>query len=121
MRQSPIAGSIFEISPTGGTTNLYSFPHYGSFPFTNNPDGKIVRDQSGNIYGATIFGLGGVGCNCGTVYELTNSGVKKTLHIFSDGDDGEYPGGLIIDKNGRLFGAAAGGAYGAGVVFEVDP
>jgi uncharacterized repeat protein (TIGR03803 family) len=50
---------------------------------------------------------------------------EQVLYNFCSVDncaDGEFPdGGLIFDHAGNLYGTALGGAYGAGVVFELSP
>ena len=48
---------------------------------------------------------------------------EKTLYTFTNGADGAYPfAGLIIDKDGNLYGAASsGGAAGQGTVFKIAP
>ena len=54
---------------------------------------------------------------------LWAGGVYKVLYNFKGGSDGANPyGSVILDTNGNLYGTAAyGGAYGAGVVFEITP
>lgn len=43
------------------------------------------------------------------------------LHQFAGKGDGEYPGSVIRDSRGNLFGASAnGGSFGVGAVFEID-
>jgi uncharacterized repeat protein (TIGR03803 family) len=45
-----------------------------------------------------------------------------TLYTFTGGDDGATPiGGLIADKAGNLYGAAANGGAGDGTIFELSP
>jgi uncharacterized repeat protein (TIGR03803 family) len=63
-------GNVFELSPSGNLTNLYSF--------LGAPDGAVpvadlIFDKKGNLYGTTEFGgsyvcAGGYGC--GTVFEV---------------------------------------------------
>jgi uncharacterized repeat protein (TIGR03803 family) len=75
-------------------------------------------DSSGNLYGTTNTG-GASGA--GTVYELARgSGTITELASFT-GTDGAGPlAGLIMDSSGNLHGtASAGGASGAGTVFEL--
>lgn len=60
-------GAIFSLTPSNGGLNyttLYSF----GFDQSDNPVGKVVLDQEGNIYGTT---LGNGGPPYGTVWELT--------------------------------------------------
>ena len=83
------------------------------------PNGSLIVDQAGNLYGVSMAG-GGDGClgsslsGCGTVYEISpQSGggwVETTLLAFQkDAVDGIEPGGaLTLDAKGNLYGGAAG-------------
>ena len=58
------------------------------------------------------------------VYELVNNGggsyTNKTVYRFTCGDNEDYPGGgVVMDSAGNLYGVAGGGAYLAGVVYEL--
>jgi uncharacterized repeat protein (TIGR03803 family) len=135
-------GAVFELSPTqgGGWAEkvLHSFHRNGHDGMS--PDGGLVFDSAGNLYGTTR--LGGTnfgkacGLGCGTVFELspvTGGGWTETvIHSFADnGTDGAIAyGGLIIDGAGNLYGATnAGGTgtckantlTGCGTVFEFSP
>ncbi len=124
-------GIIFEMSPDGTETILYTF--------TGGADGAgpngIIFDSAGNLYGTA---LGGVyqNCNgggCGVVFKLAPSGNLTVLYSFTGGSDGAGPaaGSLTIDKAGNLYGATAyggnlsacvvGSRIGCGVVFKIDP
>ncbi|HEX4159976.1 MAG TPA: choice-of-anchor tandem repeat GloVer-containing protein [Rhizomicrobium sp.] len=107
---------------------LYTFQggSDGYFPLA-----PLIRDKSGNFYGATEFG-GGDGCEnlgCGTIFKLAPDGTKSILHAFTGGSDGALPvAGLVMDRAGHLFGTALGGGegtcagyLGCGTVFELDP
>jgi uncharacterized repeat protein (TIGR03803 family) len=95
---------------------LYSFK---GGPEGSTPQGGLIRDAAGNLYGMT--GYGGE-WNKGTVYKVDQRGNETMLHSFT-GADGGYPtGGLIRDAAGNLYGAAVfGGAYGGGTVFKLTP
>jgi uncharacterized repeat protein (TIGR03803 family) len=117
-------GTVFELSPTGVYTVLYSFT--GS-PDGGGPLGGLVRDAKGNSYGTTE--LGGV-YNSGTVFELTSNGTEKVLYSFMGGADGALPlGRLVRDAKGNLYGTTDGGGlqygcsqeFGCGTVFELSP
>jgi uncharacterized repeat protein (TIGR03803 family) len=59
-------GNVFQISPSGSYSNLYSF---GSFPNEGaNPNAGLVQGSDGNFYGTTYFG-GTAGA--GIVFKLT--------------------------------------------------
>jgi uncharacterized repeat protein (TIGR03803 family) len=122
-------GSVYELTPNsnGGWTekDLYSFAK--SSQNGSGPEGSLIFDALGNLYGTT-FG-GGTGCNgfgCGTVFELTPNGDgtwnEQVLYAFH-GTDGEGPtAGLTFDSAGNLYGNTFfGGANGYGEVFELSP
>jgi len=113
-------GTVFEMSPTGTETILYSFAGYGQMDGAN-PFSSLIMDKDSNLYGTTQYG----GANgYGTVFEVNAAGTETVLHSFAnDGTDGYYPNaGLIIDAKGDLYGTTyQGGANNAGTVFEIDP
>jgi hypothetical protein len=130
-------GTVYEMSPpsqAGGAwteTVLYSFQG-GNDGYV--PQGDLVFDKAGNLYGATLFGGGkGASCNslyggnCGTIFELSPPRVKggawteRVLHGFAGaglwseiGDGGEPNGGLVLDEEGNLYGTTYFGGYVGG-------
>ena len=110
------AGTVFEIQAgSGAVTTLASFNGANG----QNPQGGVVEDSSGNLFGATC---GGGADDDGTVFEImAGSGPVTTLASFN-GANGQTPqGGVVEDSSGDLFGTAYnGGAYGEGTVFEVS-
>jgi uncharacterized repeat protein (TIGR03803 family) len=96
------------------------------------PNGGLILDANGNIYGTTYRG-GGNAARPGTVFEVSPSGVETILHRFAAyKGDGRLPsGGLVMDKKGNLYGTTSEGGvdgfYGPGLecyeqcgtVFEV--
>lgn len=87
------------------------------------PEGGLVRDAAGNLYGTTS--RGGTS-DRGTVYEVsqTSGGWTQTvLYSFTGGNDGASPeGALALDAAGNLYGAATfGGASNNGAVFKLTP
>ncbi len=82
-----------------------------------NPEGPVIQDASGNLYGTTF--TGGV-FDEGTVYELNTAGHLRVLFSFSEGVTGGFPqGGLVLDKSGNLYGTVIGGPAGSGVLFRL--
>jgi len=118
-------GTLFMLTPpstTGGVWTLsvlHSFTQNEGYPSYGN----LVFDESGALYGATIFG-GTFGY--GTIFKLTppseTGGIwtLTVLHSFT-GNDGAIPyDGLILDKSGALYGTTIeGGGYGFGTVFKL--
>lgn len=121
------AGTVYELSPTTGYQIIYAFSGH---PDGRNPQGNLVIDSAGNLYGTTVYGGAFTNCNgglgCGTVFELTppkNGGLwtETILYSFSGGDDGSNPqAGVILDAGGNLCGTTGGGgSFEAGTVFQV--
>jgi uncharacterized repeat protein (TIGR03803 family) len=124
-------GNIFELSPPaelGGSwteTILYTFAGAGN---GYNPNGSLVMDAAGNLYGTTNEGGQ---YNVGTVYEVSppsepsSPWTESVLYSFGRNHlDGSYPlGGLIFDAKGDLYGTTnMGGAQsplGNGTVFHL--
>jgi len=96
-------------------TTLYNFTG-GSDGAT--PDGSLVRDAAGNLYGTTEAG----GLGYGVVFKLSKKGKETVLYTFTGGADGANPfAGLVRDAAGNLYGTTAnGGASGYGTVFMVN-
>lgn len=109
------SGIIFEVTPSGVESVLHSFGGVGDGSL---PNGNLIRDGKGNLYGTT--GLGGA-YGSGTAFEVSASGTETLLHSFGSGTDGKFPGaGLVMDSQGNLFGTTySGGTFGYGTVFEL--
>ena len=111
-------GSVYQLSPSGsGWTEqtLYGFTGGND---GGNPEGGLILDSSGNLYGTTPSGGGGGG---GTVWELTPFNGGWTFHtLYGLSGQGGSWGKLLMDATGNLYGTAAGdGAYGQGAVFKL--
>ncbi len=116
------AGTVFEVTPAGQLTTLYSFCSQPSCTDGAYPIAGLVQ-VGGNFYGTAFLG-GAHGL--GTVFEITPAGQLTTLYSFcsqTDCADGLEPwAGLVQGGNGNLFGTTlAGGAFGAGTVFQITP
>lgn len=117
------AGTIFEITPGGTLTALYSFCLMSGCPDGFNLPAGLVQATNGYLYGTTENA--GVNSNCcGTVFKITPSLTLTTLDSFNIGDgSGPYPtAGLVQASNGYLYGTTVGGGvYGAGTIFRMTP
>jgi uncharacterized repeat protein (TIGR03803 family) len=125
-------GTIFEITPSGTLTTLYSFCSQSGCLDGNFPFAALIQAADGNFYGTTAAGGANDSCSyylgfvgCGTVFEITPSGTLTTLYSFcsqSGCADGGLPNGLIQGSDGNLYGTASfGGANGEGTVFQITP
>ena len=81
-----------------------------------SPQGSLVLDSNGNLYGTTSSGSAGDGS--GTIFEVqAGSSSITTLATFGNGGPSTPLGGLVMDSNGNLFGTTLNG--GDGTVFEL--
>jgi len=127
-------GTVYRLSPTStgsfNETILYSFkggPADGGFP-----QGSLVRDSAGNLYGVTsVGGITATVCNysagpgCGVIFKLTPTStglwIESVLHRFTGTDGGNSFAGLVQDSKGNFYGAtSAGGSKGLGTVYKLS-
>jgi uncharacterized repeat protein (TIGR03803 family) len=127
-------GIVFELSPPvvagdpWSETILYTFQ---TLPDGQTPNGGLVMDGAGNLYGTTTYGGA---CGWGTVFEVsppaTSGGpwAEKVIYSFRYTCNGKTyydaasPGwGLVMGSDGALYGIAGGGATYDGTVFKLNP
>ncbi len=143
-------GTVYQFDPPatkGGAwteTVLYIFKGHAQNDGAT-PEGGLVIDQAGNLYGTTGYGgrgpcllLGGA-VGCGTVYELSppakqgDPWMETVLYSFQGDKDGYVASGdLVFDQAGNLYGATLFGGgkrttcdslYGGqcGTIFKLSP
>jgi uncharacterized repeat protein (TIGR03803 family) len=99
--------------------------NFGAASDGTEPNGPLVVDSNGNLYGVTFGGPGEYAY--GLVFKLTpqknGSWSETILHAFAGGVDGAFPwGGLLLDRSGNLYGTLQGDVGGAAQgVFELTP
>jgi len=125
-------GTVYSLKPPatpGGSwseTVLYNFP--GGTGGARNPFGTLTAGPGPVYYGTAILS----GTNqTGIVFSITppsvagGSWTEQVIHTFKGGKDGGVPagaGGLLRNpKTGALYGVAAAGSQGYGIVFELKP
>jgi uncharacterized repeat protein (TIGR03803 family) len=131
-------GAVYKVAQSGrgfSETILYSF--LGGFD-GESPNGNLLVDSSGALYGTTTGGGGAAACSatdgCGTVFKLARSAngyVESILYAFQGGNDGMFPenSGVVRDSKGALYGTTAEGGGGSacidyggcGTVFKLTP
>jgi len=97
------------------------------------PNGSLLTDKAGNLYGTTVNG--GPSCSqlgCGVVFELVRGKADKwtfmVLHDFALTDGANPYAGMIFDSQGNLYGTTSIGGNtsgcnppeGCGVVFKLS-
>jgi len=114
-------------SPFACLTSLCTWTEEVIYRFAGAPDGSgpnggLVFDQAGNLYGTTS---GGGAYGLGTVYELTpsNGGWReKVIHSFSgQNGDGAQPVSLLLGQDGNLYGTTNRNGSQGGVYFQLVP
>lgn len=121
-------GSAFMLSRNAnGSWNRTALHTFGSAPDDGcNPNGGLVMDQAGNLYGSTC---GGGAYGLGTIYELTSNGngawTEKLVFPFQTYGQLCYSPDqdtLALDTAGNLYGVNAfGGSEFQGNVFQLSP
>jgi len=115
-------GTVFKID-SKGKESILAFLNGGSLGVF--PTGSLTQDSAGNLYGVAEGGSGGAG----VVYKLSPKGDEIVLFAFQGGLDNTDPklpaGGVLLGKNGNIFGAAQFGnklscEIGCGSVFRLD-
>lgn len=130
------AGNLYGTTYTGGTSDfgtvfkldtadkydvLHTFTGGVNGPEAAFPIAGLIRDSAGNLYGTTSYG-GAYGF--GTIFKLDPTSHYKVLYHFGGGEngpDGAYPGGMVRDAEGNLYGTTrVGGTSGIGTIFKLD-
>jgi len=124
----PGCGVVFQLKPpptapksvsaSWNETVLYRFSG-GSDGAT--PQGDLIFDQSGDLYGTTMNG-GAAWCTpngCGVIYELTpsNGSWKETVLYSPPGHPNLPSDGVVFDPAGNLYGVFSGGQ---GAIYELS-
>ena len=115
-------GAVFRLAHQAGGRWTFSILRRFKGPDGDFPEGSLIFDSSGNLYGTTF---GGGANTFGTVFEVSPSGngwKEKVLYSFGgSGDDLIYPSAALTwDTSGNLYGTAMTtetGGYGG--VFEL--
>ncbi len=128
-------GGVFELMPPSSSGDSWTENTLLDFSFSDGsdinggaPNGALVFDAAGNLYGTTL--MGGP-ANQGTVFQLAppaspaGSWTETVLYSFQSAPDGNSPlANVIFDNGGNLFSTTwQGGNYGdnGGTVFELTP
>ena len=117
-------GDVYELSEAGGVWTQNIIHTFTNSPDGQGPNGGLVRDSSGNLYGVTTNG----GANgSGAVFQLSPSSggawTESIIYSFNDSNYGPSVayGPLAIDASGNLYGTTVeGGTYGWGTAYKLS-
>jgi uncharacterized repeat protein (TIGR03803 family) len=118
-------GVVFKLTPDGKETVLHAFMGGSD---GSAPDGGLVADKAGNLYGTTYLGGGVIGGGgAGTVFKIAPDGTETVLYRFCSvancADGWEPAGNLLLDSAGNIYGTTTRGAdisYN-GTIFKLAP
>ena len=114
------AGTVFAIDSAGNASVLHAFnPNKWDGRY---PNGGLLGDTAGNIYGTTTEWGNSGNMYGGMVFSVSKKHAYTPLYNFTAGADGRYPqAGLIRDEQSNLYGTTAGGGtFGVGTVYKID-
>ena len=108
-------GIVYQLSPADGGWNETIIHTFHGGNDGGSPQGGLVLDKAGNLYGTA-----------GWVFQIKPSGSGWTYnviyHFSGQGDGYGTDTGLISDQAGNLYGSTpGGGSGGGGTVFELSP
>lgn len=109
-------GAIFKVTSNGA----FSWMHDFELTDGEGPEGLLVQASNGILYGTTT--QGGAYTNYGTIFKMTPTGTLTTMHSFDSTDGCNPQAGLIVARNGSLYGTTTDcGVNGYGTVFRITP
>jgi uncharacterized repeat protein (TIGR03803 family) len=129
-------GAAFELqSPSWTYKKLYDFCQSRRCADGRQPEGELVFDAAGNLFGTTLIGGPAHNGCCGTLYKLAPQGSGWTQSIAYSfcsqrncRDGSEPTGPLVMDASGALIGTTVTGGgnnidanhEGGGTVYRFD-
>jgi uncharacterized repeat protein (TIGR03803 family) len=116
-------GVIFEITPSGQESVLYSFNASANDGYS--PSSGVIQASDGNLYGTTPGNGPDVNESFGAVFKVALSGQETLVYTFQGqtDSDGELPeAGLIQGGDGNFYGTTSEGGVGlSGTVYKLTP
>ncbi len=124
-------GTVFKVSNSAGNTPG-TITTLASFGFNSGrfPDGGVVINGAGDIYGTTPYG-GANGSGSGSIYRISGGATPvaqplETIATFAGSNGAEPHTSLTMDRLGNLYGVTNAGAsngnngFGWGTVFKIQ-
>lgn len=110
-------GAVFEATPSGEETVLYSFDGNGAYPEAG------LTNVNGTLYGTAYSSAGGI------VFKISTSGKESIVYKFQEEASGWDPHSGLLNVNGTLYGTTREGGIPCnhteirycGTVYSVTP
>ncbi len=121
-----VVAALLAFTPIAGAATLQTLHGFDGGTEGSAPEGQLVTDSAGLLYGTTITGGPNSG---GTVFRFDpGTSMLTVLYAFTiGGATGTTPAAGLILHGGMLYGTTQRGggsancAYGCGTVFKLDP
>jgi uncharacterized repeat protein (TIGR03803 family) len=123
-------GSIVELTQSGGSWTeqvIFRFTGDTNRGQSRRPDGPLVFDSAGRLYGTAAAGGGLYGTAFRLTLDAKGEWNARALHVFKGNQDGAYPAsGVVFDTAGNLYGSTFYGEDGNGAccfgqMFKLTP
>jgi uncharacterized repeat protein (TIGR03803 family) len=114
-------GVVFKLDPAANFSVLHTFT--GGTDGAE-PDGSLILDGMGNLYGNTYSGGSSncpMGVTCGAIFKLDPAGNETILHTFQGTSEVSPYGPLLLSPTGTLFGTTQRTGGSPGTLFELFP
>jgi uncharacterized repeat protein (TIGR03803 family) len=116
-------GTIFEFTPGGTLTPLYSFCAQNGCADGQLPVAPLIQATDGNLYGTTQEGGAFAG---GTIFEITSGGTFTSLYSFNEETIGSSPEAPLLQAtDGNFYSTTYYGGPppcidGCGIIYELS-
>ena len=115
---------VLLLSVASAEAQTFTVLHAFSGTDGSDPNGDLIRDAVGNIYGTTLSG-GSSSSFAGVVFKIDPLSNLTVLHSFNGQSEGGMPlGRLLADSQGNLYGMTGSGGdptCNCGTVFKLAP
>jgi uncharacterized repeat protein (TIGR03803 family) len=115
-------GAVYQVTPSGVLTDIYSFCPQSNCIDGSNPNSGLILGTDGDLYGTTAYGGSS---NNGTIFKITIEGKLKTLYNFCPAggscSGAYYATGLVQANDGNFYGTTSEWEFvGGGTIFELS-
>jgi uncharacterized repeat protein (TIGR03803 family) len=103
----PYAGAVWKIDAKGNFSVVHQFTGGAD---GSTPDGPLMLDTDGNLYGTTLAGGAKTGKGFGVLYRISAAGAFSVAYTFTGLVGGAGPTGMLAhDAKGAIYGGMTSG------------
>jgi uncharacterized repeat protein (TIGR03803 family) len=110
-------GALYKFTPSGTETIIFNYDYTdGWLPYSP------TQGNDGSLYVASQRGGSGGGNGCGTLTNISTTGILINTYLFDCASNGWAPVDVVQASDGNFYGTASfGGVYSEGVLFRLSP